>query len=198
MAQLPDSGERREFATGSARDKVDGKGAFHLLSPFALRAYAKRMEDGMSKYGERNWEKGQPVMTYLDSGLRHINDYVADCMLGRVPEEDHLGAALWNIAAAIHTLTMLEHGLLPHELDNRPEPPEACNYGCGSLEMDHRCDALQEELEMENASLCSTPSDRCVPRIPKEEKPKTDFGEMSGRQRCYAQNAGPVPEEEKF
>jgi hypothetical protein len=123
MEQLPDSGGRREFSTGSVRDRVEGKGAFHLMSPFALRAYAKRMEDGMSKYGERNWERGQPVMTYLDSGLRHINDYIADCMTGAEPREDHLGAALWNIAAAIHTVEMLDLGLLPEELDNRPTPP---------------------------------------------------------------------------
>jgi hypothetical protein len=123
VAKLPDSGERREFSTGSVRDKVDGKGSFHLLSPFALRAYAKRMQDGMTKYGTRNWEKGQPIMTFLDSALRHINDYVADCMTGEVPHEDHLGAALWNIAAAIHTGEMIDRGLLPEDLDDRPKPP---------------------------------------------------------------------------
>lgn len=122
MAQLPDSGERRSFSTGSVRDKADGKGSFHLMSPFALEAYARRMEDGMSKYGERNWEKGQPVMTYLDSAERHINDFKRDCILGNEPAEDHLGAALWNVGAAIHTLRMIEEGLLPEELDDRPFP----------------------------------------------------------------------------
>lgn len=123
MTQLPDSGSRREFSTGSVRDEVDGKGSFHLLSPFALRAYAKRMQDGMTKYGARNWEKGQPVMNFLDSALRHINDYMADCATGEEAQEDHLGAALWNVASAIHTVAMIERGLLPKELDDRPEPP---------------------------------------------------------------------------
>jgi len=176
MAQLPDSGDRREFTTGSVRDKVDGKGAFHLLSPFALRAYAKRMEDGMSKYGERNWEKGQPVMTYLDSGLRHVNDYVADCMVGDEPKEDHLGAALWNIAAAIHTLAMLERGMLPAELDNRPGPPRICT---GTLDASRITpgEITQEQLRSAikgygNHMVCPRVNEEPVPFVaPRVEEP---------------------------
>lgn len=122
MAQLPDSGERRSFSTGSVRDKVDGKGAYHLMSPFPILQYALRMEDGMSKYGERNWEKGQPVMQFFNSGVRHLFNFLEDCMLGVEPKEDHLGAALWNIGGMVHTLKMIDHGLLPEELDDRPFP----------------------------------------------------------------------------
>ena len=122
MAQLPDSGERRAFSTGSVRDKVDGKGAYHLMSPFPILQYALRMEDGMSKYGERNWEKGQPVMQFFNSGVRHCFNFLEDCLLGREPKEDHLGAALWNIGGIIHTLKMIDAGLLPKELDDHPFP----------------------------------------------------------------------------
>lgn len=122
MAQLPDSGERRSFSTGSVRDKVDGKGAYHLMSPFPILQYALRMEDGMSKYGERNWEKGQPVMQFFNSGVRHMFNFLEDCLLGNEPKEDHLGAALWNIGGIVHTLKMMDAGLLPRELDDRPFP----------------------------------------------------------------------------
>ena len=121
-AKLPDSGDRREFSTGSVRDVRSGKGRYDLLSPIALKAYAKRMEDGMSKYGERNWEKGQPVMSYIDSAMRHMWNFIDDCMCGRVAEEDHLGAAMWNVASCIHTVEMIKNGSLPNSLDDTPKP----------------------------------------------------------------------------
>jgi len=97
MADLPDSGERRTFTTGSVRDKAEGKGRYDLVPPAAIFRIARRMEDGMQKYGERNWEKGQPMSVFLDSALRHMFKYLE----GRV-DEDHLGAALWNLAAIAH------------------------------------------------------------------------------------------------
>jgi len=119
---LPDSGERREFSTGSVRDIRTGKGRFDLISPIALRRLAVRLEDGMSKYGERNWEKGQPLMSYLDSAVRHIQDFIEDVMCDVEHKEDHLGAALWNIHGFIHTEEMIKRGCLPEELDDLPTP----------------------------------------------------------------------------
>ena len=119
---LPDSGERREFPTGSVRDKRTGKGRYDLISPFGIYPLAKRLEDGMTKYGERNWEKGQPLMSYLDSAERHIENAKEDFLLGREHIEDHIGAAMWNLHAYAHTLAMIEAGLLPEELDDRPFP----------------------------------------------------------------------------
>jgi len=121
-AGIPDSGERRKFTTGSIREIREGKGRYDLISPFALKALAKRLEDGMKKYSERNWEKGQPLMSYLDSALRHINDYITDCMMAKLHAEDHMGAAMWNLHGFIHTLAMVDQGLLPEELDDRPFP----------------------------------------------------------------------------
>lgn len=146
-SKLPDSGERREFETGSVRDIRDGKGRYDLLSPIALESIAKRMEDGMQKYGERNWEKGQYLMSYIDSCLRHIFGYLEDVMIGRKSAEDHMSAALWNLHGFIHTQRMINEGLLPYDLDDLPTPdkvglkrqfmttPEntgCCGAGCGS------------------------------------------------------------------
>jgi len=122
QATIPDSGKRRKFTTGSVRDNRDGKGRFDLLSPIALRRLALRMESGIITYGERNWEKGQPLMSYLDSAIRHIQDFIEDKMCSVDHIEDHMGAALWNIHSFIHTEEMIKRGCLPDELNDLPTP----------------------------------------------------------------------------
>jgi len=117
-----DSGERTEFATGSVRDRRAGKGRYDLISPIVTKRDAVHMENGAVKYGDRNWEKGQPVMTYYDSAKRHLDDWLLCVMFGEEEPEDHLAAVRWNLHGMIHTLEMIKQGLLPKELDNRPFP----------------------------------------------------------------------------
>ena len=119
---LPDTGKRREFDTGSVRDDRTGKGRYDLLSPVAMKRDAILMEKGAIKYNDRNWEKGQPIMSYLDSAKRHMECYTLDLLMGRESEEDHLAAVRWNIAAMMHMEFMIENGLLPIDLDDRPKP----------------------------------------------------------------------------
>jgi hypothetical protein len=121
---IPDSGKRRDFGTGSVRDIRDGKGRFDLLPPYAIFRIARRMEDGATKYGDRNWEKGQTLMGYLDSAMRHLNRYIWDRMLDEEPEEDHIGAAAWNLCCFMHTQKMLHKDKLPSELDDIPNGSE--------------------------------------------------------------------------
>ena len=113
--QVQDSGTRQSFDTGSVRDTQAGKGRFDLISPEVTRRDAKHMENGAVKYGVRNWEKGQPLMRYLDSALRHINAW----QLG-MTDEDHLAAARWNLGCIMHTEWAIRLGLLPEELDDSP------------------------------------------------------------------------------
>jgi hypothetical protein len=122
--KVQDSGERTEFATGSVRDRRAGKGRFDLMSPIVAKRDAIHLENGALKYGDRNWEKGQPVMTYFDSARRHLESWLECILLGVPEDEDHLAAARWNIAGIIHTLVMIDKGMLPRELDNRPSPVE--------------------------------------------------------------------------
>ncbi len=91
------SGKREEFDTGSKRDSREGKGRFDLISPIALRRLAGVYERGATKYGDRNWEKGQKMSRILDSALRHLNEYKEGWR-----DEDHLAQAMWNVAALIH------------------------------------------------------------------------------------------------
>jgi len=116
----PEIGERlqmevRKFETGSQRDIRDGKGRFDLLPPEALFALAKHFEQGAKKYEDRNWEKGQDLGTYCDSGFRHLVSFMAG-----MRDEDHLVAACWNLVAAITTRARIQAGILPVSLDNMP------------------------------------------------------------------------------
>lgn len=92
-----DSGTREEFATGSVRDTREGKGRYDLITPLGLRRLAVHYENGAKKYGDRNWEKGQPVSRFLDSAARHLFAYLAGAR-----DEDHLAAAAWNVMGAMH------------------------------------------------------------------------------------------------
>jgi hypothetical protein len=112
---VKDSGERTSFATGSVRDKRTGKGRFDLLSPHVLRRDARHMENGAVKYGDRNWERGQPLSVFFDSAMRHLVAFVE----GKV-DEDHLAAARWNIGAIMHVSNEVANGRLPEALVDLP------------------------------------------------------------------------------
>ena len=93
---VQDSGQREDFATGSRRDIRTGKGRMDLLPPRALLRLARHFEAGAVKYGDRNWELGQPQSRFMDSGLRHAMRY----LMGD-DDEDHLAAAVWNLLCAL-------------------------------------------------------------------------------------------------
>ena len=112
---VKDSGARENFDTGSRRDTRDGKGRFDLIPHEFLEALARHFENGARKYGDRNWEKGQPLSRYLDSALRHM-------MKARqgLEDEDHLSAAAWNICGILCTLAWARDGKLPRDLVDLP------------------------------------------------------------------------------
>jgi hypothetical protein len=118
-AALKDSGERTNFPTGSVRDRKDGKGRYDLLPMDALHELAKHFEKGAVKYGDRNWEIGQPLSNYIDSGLRHLCQFAAG-----MRDEPHAVSAAWNILAMIQTAIWIERGVLPRSLNDLPcRPP---------------------------------------------------------------------------
>lgn len=112
---LKDSGERREFSTGSKRDRGDLKTRPDYLSPFAHERYGEHMRKGAAKYGERNWEKGQPFSEVTASMYRHLLSWLA----GRT-DEDHLAAIMFGAQAIMHYQYMIKEGLLPEELADMP------------------------------------------------------------------------------
>ena len=106
----------RVFTTGSRRDGRGGKGRCDLLPARALLRLARHFEGGATKYGDRNWERGQPLSVYADSGLRHLLQALA----GRA-DEDHFIAAAWNLLCLVDTQERIAAGLLPRELDDLPK-----------------------------------------------------------------------------
>lgn len=85
------------------------------IAPAELPKYvlelSKHFEAGAIKYGERNWEKGIPLSSYIDSAVRHYLKY-----LDGQEDENHFIAFLWNIICAIWTNKHLpEMRDLPYE-----------------------------------------------------------------------------------
>lgn len=95
---IKDSGNRRVFESGAIRDIEEGKGRMDLLPACAIIRLSKHFESGALKYGERNWEKGIPMHSFIDSAGRHLMEY-QDGM----NDEDHLCAAAWNLLCAMWT-----------------------------------------------------------------------------------------------
>jgi len=114
--KVKDSGERQNFGTGSVRDTNIGKGRFDLVAPYAMLRLAQHYENGSAKYGDRNWELGQPLSRYLDSAMRHLTKVIMG-----LEDEDHLCAATWNLMGIIETQKRIELGILPKELDDLPD-----------------------------------------------------------------------------
>lgn len=95
----------KEYQTGAVRD-TGGKGRMDLLPMCALLRISRHMEDaikpdpetGIPHYPERNWEKGLPIHSMIDSAIRHLAKYVDGQM-----DEDHLCAAATNLLMAMWT-----------------------------------------------------------------------------------------------
>ena len=111
---LKDSGERREFASGSVRDMAEGKGMPSLMPILALIALSQHFEKGCKKYGKRNWEQGQPYSSFYESADRHMKKW-----FGGAEDEDHLVAYVWNAICQRETDLRVKKGILPKELDDR-------------------------------------------------------------------------------
>lgn len=119
--------EVENFATGSIRNDRKGKGRYDLLPPAAIRRVAQHFERGAERFGDRNWEKGQPLSRLLDSGIRH-----AFAVLEGKTDEDHAAAAAWNILCFIETAERISTGRLPESLNDLPLTPLPRRTPCPS------------------------------------------------------------------
>lgn len=105
---------RRIAPSGAVRDARNGKGRYDLIHPLALRMLAERMEEGAAHYGERNWEKGQLLSWFVDSGKRHLDSYML------TGDRADLAGYLWNAHGLAATAEMIRLGILPATLDDLP------------------------------------------------------------------------------
>ena len=110
---INDSGERTVFPNGFQRDMHTGKGRMDLLPWNAIIAVSQHCENGALKYGEHNIDRGCPMHSLMDSGMRHA----AKVLIG-LEDEPHLEAACWNL------LWALEMKLTRKDMVDIPWKPE--------------------------------------------------------------------------
>lgn len=104
---------KEQFETGAVRDTRKNKGRYDLIPWSVIQLVALRFEEGARRYGDRNWEKGQPLSRYLDSCFRHLIQHVE----GKT-DERHDVAAIWNLIAMSWTSDKIKDGTLPASLDD--------------------------------------------------------------------------------
>ena len=110
-----ESGEKREFSTGAKRQAAAGKGMPVLVPGDAVLDIAKLFEKGAAVYEARNWEKGLPLSSILDSLERHLQQE----KMG-LTDENHARALTWNAIIYLATKLRIENRLLPAELNDMP------------------------------------------------------------------------------
>ena len=103
----------RVFDSGAKRQAAAGKGMPSLFPGDAYLDICKHFEDGAAHYAPRNWEKGLPLSTYIDSLERHIAEEKM-----RLTDESHDRAMAWNAICYLATKLRIKAGLLPKELDD--------------------------------------------------------------------------------
>ncbi len=108
-----DSGQREEFATGSRRDTQEGKLRWDLLPLDPVARVVGLYTRGAIKYGEGNWQKGQPLSRTYASLFRHLTQW----RMGD-RDEDHLAAVAWNAFALMYYEDAILAGKLPRSLDD--------------------------------------------------------------------------------
>ena len=98
--------------TGALRDiDTENKGRFDLLPYEALQEVAIHYAQGAEKYADRNWEKGLPLRSFIDSGLRHGHK-----LCGGLQDERHDRAWAWNALGYLWTRAKIVNNELPLSL----------------------------------------------------------------------------------
>ena len=75
--------------------------------PHAMLDVSLHYKRGLEKYGERNWEKGIPLHSYIDSGTRHFIKWLA-----HFDDERHDLAFIWNLLCCCHTQQRIDNDSL--------------------------------------------------------------------------------------
>jgi len=63
--------------------------------PESLRQVSARMASGAIKYDRHNWQKGQNVLSCIDSMMRHLSAFANGC------DKDHEDPSLSNMSGVI-------------------------------------------------------------------------------------------------
>lgn len=105
----------------------DNKNLYAAVEEFIRLAYkhgidavlelSQHYKNCLVKYPERNWEKGIPIHSYIDSAVRHFFKWQRGDN-----DENHAVAVLWNLVGAIWTTDQLpELNDMPHTMTKEAE-----------------------------------------------------------------------------
>lgn len=89
---------------------------------YAILDVSLHYKQGLEKYGERNWEKGIPLHSYIDSGTRHFVKWLA-----HFKDERHDLAFIWNLLCCCHTQKYIDNKSLmdlPFCKEHKPLAPK--------------------------------------------------------------------------
>ena len=154
--EIKDSGVRESFPSGSVRDSQDMKGRYDLLPFSSLERIAIHTELGAKKYGDRNWEKGQPIKRYINSAIRHITKFAMGYR-----DEDHLAACAWNVMAAMWTTDQVIEGTLPPQLGEGYVDGQHRRAQCTTQEQDVTAQDNKKGEEVRSNIHAKTRDDLC-------------------------------------
>lgn len=113
--------DKRVFSTGSTRDSIEGKLRYDLIPPSALERLAAVYTRGAEQYGDRNWEKGQPISTVYGSLMRHLQNWMQQKSPSK-PGDDDIAQVIWNAIALLFIEERIKAGKIPSALDDRVYP----------------------------------------------------------------------------
>jgi hypothetical protein len=121
-----------QYSTGAKRDNREGKGAFHWMPWDALWLVSNIYEKGNKGRSEnpnkdghdRNWEKGMPILDYLQSAMNHITAHISGDR-----SEPHISQAIWNLLNYLQVSIWIMLGFRPKELNQLPDHRHDWNYG---------------------------------------------------------------------
>ncbi len=108
---------RPDLLAGGARRASAGKGAYTEIPPLGVACVARRLEEGIAKYGRRgaseSYMRGWPLSAFLDKALRH-----AFLALAGETDEDHVAAAAADLLSLAEIRERIRRGDLPAERDD--------------------------------------------------------------------------------
>lgn len=116
MLPQMDTPPLQAFSTGALRVGDDSRPDLTILPWAELERLSFHYMRGSRVHGRDNWQKGIPSTRYLRSLSRHLADFI----LGRKPEEDHLAAILFNTLGIM--FNQRQFAASP-EVNDLPGPP---------------------------------------------------------------------------
>lgn len=81
----------KKFKSGAKREEKSNKPYVHSIKGYTRLRFGFHMNLGAKAHGDKNWEKGLPTDSYLESVDRHLAQY-----LNGDRSEDHLSAIIFN------------------------------------------------------------------------------------------------------